>query len=116
MNCGNIRKSSIKDIIDSPQMKRWRLHSVKDCTECLTHPYCIFCQLCAGNNFNSTGDYLKPSENNCFLAKERYELSVAMQRGYDPLNGKDIQACLVEQDCTIPQLHRIKKNRINGVS
>ena len=110
MNCGNIRKSSIKDIIDSPQMKRWRLHSVKDCTECLTHPYCIFCQLCAGNNFNSTGDYLKPSENNCFLAKERYELSVAMQRGYDPLNGKDIQACLVEQDCTIPQLHRIKKN------
>lgn len=116
MKCGNIRQSSISAILDSPQLRQWKSHSITDCNECLTHPYCIFCQLCAGNNYNSTGDYLKPSENNCFLAKERYELSLAMKRGYDPLNGESLQTRLSELNCAVPQLHRIKGKRINGVS
>lgn len=116
MKCGNIRQSSISAILDSPQLRQWKSHSITDCNECLTHPYCIFCQLCAGNNFNSTGDYLKPSENNCFLAKERYELSLAMKRGYDPLNGESLQTRLSELNCAVPQLHRVKGERINVVS
>lgn len=116
MKCGNIRQSSILAILDSPQLRQWKSHSITDCNECLTHPYCIFCQLCAGNNYNSTGDYLKPSENNCFLAKERYELSLAMKRGYDPLNGESLQTRLSELNCAVSQLHRIKGKRINGVS
>lgn len=109
MKCGNIRESSVKIILNSPQMKQWREHSIADCTECLSHPYCVFCQLCAGNNYNSTGDYLKPSENNCFLAKVRYELSLVMKNGCDPLNGKSIESRLSELNCSMPRLHRIKK-------
>jgi len=110
MKCGNVRKTSIQKILESPQLKQWRRHSITDCSDCLTHPYCVFCQLCAGNNYNSTGSYLKPSENNCFLAKERYELSLAMQQGYDPLNGEKLQTKLSGLNTELPKLHRIKKN------
>ena len=109
MKCGNVKQMSIQTILESSQLKKWKCHNISECTDCLKHPYCIFCQLCAGNNFNSTGDYLKPSENNCFLAKERYKLSLAMKQGYDPLNGEKLQTILSKQNCSIPKLHRIIK-------
>lgn len=114
MKCGNVRNTSILAILQSEKLKKWRFHNITDCLECYTHPYCVYCQLCAGNNYNSTGDYLRPSENNCFLAKERYKLSVAMKQGYDPLNGKNLEIILTKMECSTPRLQRIE--RINGVS
>lgn len=107
MKCGNIKKLSVKDIIKADKMKKWRCHTVSQCHECWTHEYCIFCQLCPGNNYNTNKDYLKPSENNCFLAKERYDLYISMSKGFDPLDGKSIEEALNKLEIKVAPLKRI---------
>ena len=87
----------------------------------MKHDYCVFCQRCAGNNYNSNGTPLEASENNCYIAKERYELAKKMNSGYDPLCGKKIQDCLDELDIVINKMHRMESvnhrhnNGIKGV-
>ena len=78
--------------------------------------------MCAGNNYIAHGNPLVASENNCFLAKERYNLAVRMQEGYDPLNGRDLVTALSEIKCNIREFGRIpsvnhrEDARINGMS
>lgn len=108
LKCGNVRDFSLIEIMNSNAINLWRYRKAHSETECMTHSYCEFCQLCAGNNYNSTGDYLKPSENNCFLAQERYNLNNKMKQGYDPLNGKDIDSILENIEIPSIRLHRVK--------
>lgn len=106
MKCGNIKKNSIKDILSNPKLTIWQKHKISDTEECLTHSYCDFCQLCAGNNYNSTGSYLKPSENNCFLAKERYYLNQKLIDNFDNFNNKSLEKRLEDLEVKIPKLKR----------
>lgn len=115
MKCGNIKRQSAKEILRNQSLNKWRKHSLRDCQECHKQPYCKYCQMCAGNNFNSTGDYLKASENNCFLAKERYSLFQSLSNGIDPLNSDELEKRLDKLEVKIPTLKREIK-RINGVS
>lgn len=63
--------------------------------------------MCVGNNYIAHGNPLLASENNCFLAKERYMLALKMQDDYDPLNGRNLEEVLSELKTDIRKLRRI---------
>ena len=111
MMLGNIRNTSIMTLLNNNKvLDWWKEKTLADCTDCHQHPYCLFCQMCAGNNFIAHGTPLKPSENNCFLAKERYNLALKMKEGYDPLQGKSLEDRLKEQEVLLPPLFRCNSN------
>lgn len=123
MKIGNIRDGNINELIaQSEALSWWRSKRLGDCTECNKHEYCIFCQMCAGNNFISHGNPLMASENNCYIAKERFELHKRMEDGYDPLGEKNLIEKLSELKIEIPKLMRLRsanyreETRINEVS
>lgn len=83
---GNLKKKSIKDIlVESKELQEWRRAKIGDSEECGKHDYCAYCNLCPGNNYSEHHNYLRAAENNCWLAKVRYELAKKMMNGYEPL-------------------------------
>ena len=92
---GNLKKYSIKEILlHSEMLKWWNVQTLQQYEECGKHEYCDYCNLCAGLNYSELGTPLKAGENNCYMAKVRYELAHKMMTGYDPLQGKSIQDVL----------------------
>lgn len=123
MKLGNISNSSILEVLrDNPLLTWWKKQIIKDCKDCYKHPYCTYCQMCVGNNYIAHGTPLEASENNCFLAKERYNLALKMQDGYDPLQGRDLDETLSRFQYKKRELSRVlsinyrEGARINGVS
>ncbi len=123
LKLGNISNSSILEVLrDNPLLTWWKKQTIKDCKDCFKHPYCTYCQMCVGNNFIAHGTPLEASENNCFLAKERYYLALKMQDGYDPLQGRDLNEALSRFQYKKRELSRIhsisyrEEARISGVS
>lgn len=109
MFMGNVKDCSIKEVLQNSLIyKWWKGQKVKDLEECYTYDYCVCCERCVGNNFIANGNPLKPSPNNCDLAKVRFELSKKMLKGEDPLHSKTVQECLNELKIEIPDLHRIE--------
>lgn len=112
MKLGNIKNSSInKELKNNKLLNWWKCKTIADCTDCHKHPYCVFCQMCAGNNYIAHGTPLKPSQNNCVIAKERFNLALKMKEGYDPLQGKKLEEKLNELEVILPPLYRC--NSIN---
>jgi len=112
---GNVRKNSIKDIIEnSDELKRIRSSRIKDFDECMTHDYCAMCDFCAGQNFMEAGTYTKPAPNLCHWAKKKFQFVEKVEKeGYDPLRGKSIDERIAEMPDYVPEkLHRI----INGTT
>ena len=123
MKIGNVRDGNVCEVLSSSRtLVWWRSKTLADCEECHQHDYCVFCQMCAGNNYIAHGTPLKPSDNNCYIAKERFELARKMQDGYDPLKHKTLEERLAELEIEIPQLQHLHstnyrdKIRINGMS
>lgn len=95
MSFGNLKTQSLSEILhDSEKLKWWQSLSLHDYEECGKLDYCAYCNLCPGNNYSEHGTPLKAGENNCYMAKVRYQLAQRMMNGYDPLHGQSIQACL----------------------
>ena len=122
LKLGNIKEERISSIIrQSELLKWWQTKTIKDCPDCYKHPYCAYCQMCVGNNYTAHGNPLKASDNNCFLAKERYNLAFKMQEGYDPLEGKTVEQALQGLKIGNIETKRIQSTnyresaRINGV-
>lgn len=83
---GNLKTMSLKDIFaESRDLQEWRSTKIGDSEECGKHEYCAYCNLCPGNNYSEHHNYLRAAENNCWLAKVRYELAMKMMKGYEPL-------------------------------
>lgn len=120
MKLGNVMNSSLmEELRNNSVLEWWKEKTLADCTDCHQHPYCVFCQMCAGNNYIANGTPLKPSENNCSIAKERYNLAQKMKEGNDPLHGKTLEERLGELTVEIPTLHRNYSNNYrnkNGVN
>lgn len=109
MFMGNVKYCSIREILQNSSIyKWWKEQKIKDLEECYTHDYCICCERCVGNNFIANGNPLKPSSNNCDLAKFRFELSRKMMMDDDPLHGKTVQECLDELKIEKPNLYRME--------
>ena len=107
---GNVLNESVKDILsNSSELHKWRGFKLSDSEECGRYDYCDYCYLCPGSNFSLRGDYKKASENNCWLAKVRYNLAMKMMSGYDPLANESLGSRLSkEPDVEMPYIHRVK--------
>lgn len=95
---GNLKEVSVQYLLsNSKELDWWRSLSLSDYEECGKHNYCDYCNLCTGTNYSEHGTPLKASENNCFLAKVRYNLAIKMMNeDYDPLDGRTLQEVLNE--------------------
>lgn len=121
---GNVKEGFIGKILENSAKLQWlRKQRFENLEECHKHEYCVYCQLCPGNNFIANGTPLKPSENNCTLAITRYKLAQKIQNGYDPLCGKTLKEKLSEINIGELDLHREESinyrntiDRINEVS
>ena len=108
---GNVKKQSISDILTkSKALNYWRSLSLNDYEECGRHKYCAYCNLCPGINYSSNGTPLKASENNCFLAKERYNLAIRLKNGEDPLEGKTLHEAIDD----LPNYEKKRLSKIKG--
>lgn len=98
---GNIKQHSIKQIVeDNVFLSNWKKTTEKDFGECYSHEYCYYCFFCPGNNFNDTGEHLNGGENNCYLAKARYDTMMRLQAGVDILHGMTIEEYISKLDVT----------------
>lgn len=118
MPFGNLKKQSIREILLTSQVLReWRSATLQQYEECGKRDYCAYCNLCAGNNYVEHHDFRKPSENNCTMAKVRYNMAHQMMQGFDPLQGKDFVIALQALPKAKVDLKRIYDTKgINGFS
>jgi hypothetical protein len=92
MVLGNIKEDTISSILsNSTILEEWRKCTLKDYSECLKYEYCDYCSICSGQGYIQHGDYLKPAESSCYMAKARFALAQKLLSGEDPLKGKDIR-------------------------
>lgn len=103
---GNLRDTSLKKILAENVLKLWQSRRLKDFSDCYKHDYCIYCQMCPGNNYSSNGNPLKPAENNCMIAKTRYDLVQKIKQGKDPLHGKNVKETLQQVSINLHPLYR----------
>lgn len=105
---GNIKDDCFSKIIDHELLEKWKQTKLEDYVDCGKHNYCSFCILCPGNNFNSNKSPLVASENNCYVARVRYNLAEKMKsNNYDPLHGMTLEAKLASLPEYVPQ--RLKR-------
>ena len=113
---GNISEHSLSWMIQNSEDLHWlRKQTIKDFDECGQHDYCPYCQMCPGNNYNSHGTPLKASENNCDIARVRYNLTKKMKEGYDPLKGKSLVERLQDFDTSFDHLQREESINYRGI-
>ena len=62
--------------------------------------------MCPGLNFAENGTPLKAAENNCYVAKLRYQLSLDLRAGRDPLNGMTVGEALKRLGAESPDVIR----------
>lgn len=92
---GNLQEKNLKEIlIDNKEWEWWKRLTLNDYEECGRYEYCGYCNLCPGHNHSEHGTPIKAAENNCYMAKVRYELAKKMMKGYDPLQGKTLSEAL----------------------
>lgn len=104
---GDVTKSEIINILKtSKELHLWRTTVVADYTECGKYDYCDYCNLCAGVNYTENGDFRKPAETNCYMAKARYKLACELMKNYTPLDRNEFVAILQ----TLP-IERVKLQR-----
>jgi radical SAM protein with 4Fe4S-binding SPASM domain len=103
---GNLKKDKLETVLHSKELMEWQNLRLKDYEECGRHDYCDYCNLCSGVNYTQNGTPLKAGENNCYVAKIRFELAQKMKKGYDPLEEKTIPEKLSSVSL---QLHELKR-------
>lgn len=105
---GNLKHDTFKQIYqNSEDLHLWQSLTLSEYKDCGKREYCDYCNLCVGNNYSEHGNPTIAAENNCYIAKVRYELAAKMKNGYDPLRGKSIFETLNElQDYTKEKLKR----------
>ena len=92
---GNLKNNSLSDILShNDSLQKWQTHSLQQFTDCGRHDYCDYCNLCPGHGQMEHGDWRKPAENCCYMAKIRYNLAHKMMEGFDPLNGQEFVQAL----------------------
>lgn len=104
---GNLKNSHIDEILRSESLFEWQMLTLEQYEDCGKHDYCDYCNLCAGNNYSEHGDVTKAGENNCYMAKCRFQLAHRLMNGERPLNPMEIKERL--QHLTTNNYQHIKR-------
>jgi radical SAM protein with 4Fe4S-binding SPASM domain len=114
---GNItEQEGINAIItNNEDLAWWRMQGAENLLGCYTHDYCSYCRVCPGNNFVENGNPLIPSENNCAIAKMKFNFAQKLKNGYSPLNGKTLETRLLEVQPPEKQYKRINSKNFRGL-
>ncbi len=79
---GNLREQSFSDIwlgsSEAVKIRSLRVSSIEKCASCADLKYC---RPCLGLNIIETGDMLKPSQANCWVANIRKQATKAREKG-----------------------------------
>lgn len=109
---GNLQTQSVEEILTtSPILKEWRSAVVDDYTECGKYDFCDFCNLCAGLNYTEHGDFRKPAESNCFMAKCRFNLAIKLMKHEESITREqlvDVLRTLPIEDVSLHRQYRTK--------
>ena len=96
---GDVKTSSIQDILyNNAEYKKLLSTPLSAYKECGKHEYCSFCKMCPGLNFSEHGTPLEAAENNCYIAKIRYNVAIRLANDDDPLQGKELNDITAEWD------------------
>lgn len=94
---GNLKNSSLKEILkDNIDLSSWQNLTLNQYEQCGKHSYCDYCNLCPGHNFSEHGDVKIAGENNCYMAKCRYQLAQRLMCGETPLDEKMLKEKLMD--------------------
>lgn len=108
MPFGNLREHTLQEILSSNnKLEDWRSCTLQKYAECGQHDYCDYCNLCPGQGYIEHGDYKKPAESCCYMAKIRCNLANKMMNGFDPLHGKEFVEALQSLPKVKVELRRI---------
>jgi len=81
INCGNVREQNLCAIWrESNELLRLRALRYRDSDICGKEAFCKYCNRCPGQSFVEHGVPENHSEDNCFLAKVRYELAIEQDK------------------------------------
>lgn len=107
---GNLQEQSISSILaNSSALKEWRSSVVAEYVECGRHDYCDYCNLCAGVNYTEHGDFRKPAETNCYMAKCRYNLAQKLMAHDEPMTREEFIKALQNLTVKKVDLRRLYK-------
>ncbi|MBO4871488.1 MAG: radical SAM protein [Muribaculaceae bacterium] len=110
---GNLQnRSVVKILTESPNLSEWRRAVVGDYTECGRHDYCDYCNLCAGLNYTEHGDFRKPAETNCYMAKCRHNLAHRLMEHDEPMTREQFIEAL--QSLPIKEVVLQRQYQIKG--
>ena len=90
----NLKDSPITDIFENNLYQEWNNSNVAQYKGCGDFPYCGYCSLCSGCNYIEYGDYRKPAETNCYMAKVRYNLAQKLMNNYTELTREQFVEAL----------------------
>lgn len=109
---GNLCTQSVEEILTtSSALNDWRRAVIGDYTECGKYDYCDYCNLCAGLNYTEHGDFRKPAETNCFMAKCRFNLAHKLMEQEEPITREQLIEALQMlpiKDVSLQRQYRIK--------
>ena len=104
---GNMHtQTAIEILSNSLSLQEWRKAVVADYSECGKYDYCDYCNLCAGVNYTEHGDFRKPAETNCFMAKCRYNLAQKLIKSEDNMTREQFVEALQKLPKTEVMLRR----------
>lgn len=87
-------KNGIKEIFQAHLLHSWRNSILQEYTYCGKFQYCVYCNLCPGNNYVEHGDFRKAAETNCYMAKVRYNLAQKLKENYISLSREQFVEAL----------------------
>lgn len=103
----NLKDSQITDIFENNLYQEWNNSKVAQYEGCGDFPYCGYCSLCSGCNYVEHGDFRKPAETNCFMAKVRYDLANKLKNNYTELSREQFVEALQKLPKTEVTLQRL---------
>ncbi len=106
MNVGCLKTQTLSDILLNNILDKWIYTPLSEYSECGKYDYCAYCNLCAGTNWIEQGDFTKPAETNCFMAKARYNLAHKLMECDDPMNREQLVEVLQKLPTKAVELHR----------
>lgn len=76
LNCGDVRKQGFESVWkDSKALQKVRALRYKDSDICGKEEFCKYCNRCIGQSFVEHGVAENHCEDNCFIAKIRYDIA-----------------------------------------